>query len=80
MSFGLKDSPITWQRTIITALGELLGVNKIAYIDDIITFTKTLENRVVLLEKIFQKLTQYKLRLKREKPKIYKEKVEYLGT
>jgi hypothetical protein len=40
MSFGLKNAGATYQRAIQTCLGEQIGDNTKAYVDDIIVKTK----------------------------------------
>jgi hypothetical protein len=40
MSFGLKNADATYQRAIQTCLGEQIGDNAKAYVDDIVVKTK----------------------------------------
>jgi hypothetical protein len=43
MSFGLKNASVTYQRAIQTCLGEQIGDNAEAYINDIVVKTKNLD-------------------------------------
>jgi hypothetical protein len=43
MSFGLKNADTTYQRAIQTCLGEQIGDNVEAYIDDVVVKTKDLD-------------------------------------
>jgi hypothetical protein len=43
MSFGLKNAGATYQRAIQTCLGEQIGDNAEAYVDDIVVKTKNLD-------------------------------------
>ena len=49
------------------------------YLDNIIIFTKTQEEHLEHLEKIFQKLQEYGLKMKREKYDFFKKHLQYLG-
>jgi hypothetical protein len=40
MSFGLKNAGATYQRAIQTCLGEQIGKNAEAYVDDVVVKTK----------------------------------------
>jgi hypothetical protein len=43
MSFGLKNTDATYQRAIQTCLGEQIGDNAEAYVDDVVVKTKNLD-------------------------------------
>jgi hypothetical protein len=43
MSFGLKNAGATYQRAIQTCLGEQIGDNTEAYVDDIVVKTNNLD-------------------------------------
>lgn len=79
MPFGLKGSPITWQRTINLILDELLHKNIMAYMDDIIVYNKTLHDHIENLRKLLQRLRKYNLKLKVEKTKFLCKQVKYLS-
>ena len=59
----------------------LQGCSKFAmgYLDDIIIFSKTEEEHLEHLEKIFKKLREYRLKMKREKCNCFKKHLQYLG-
>ena len=59
----------------------LQGCSKFAmgYLDDIIIFSRTEEELMEHLEKIFQKLREYGLKMKREKCDFFHKQVQYLG-
>lgn len=79
MPFGLKGAPITWQRTINAVLGELLNEKVMAYMDDIICHSATMEEHMECLRKIFNKLRNCNFRLKPEKSSFLCREVRYLG-
>lgn len=79
MPFGLKGSPIAWQRTINAVLGDLLEERVMSYMDDIITYATTLEEHLRTLRKIFQRFRECNLKLKVEKSSFLCKKVKYLG-
>ena len=49
------------------------------YLDDIIIFSKTEEEHLEHLERIFKKLREYGLKMKREKCDFFKKHLQYLG-
>ena len=76
--FGLLQAPAYFQLLIDNVLQ---GCSKFAmgYLDDIIIFSKTEEEHLEHLEKIFKKLREYGLKMKREKCNFFKKHLQYLG-
>ena len=76
--FGLSQAPAYFQLLINNVLQ---GCSKFAmgYLDDIIIFSKTEEEHLEHLEKIFKKLREYGLKMKREKCNFFKKHLQYLG-
>jgi hypothetical protein len=58
MSFGLKNVGATYQRAIQTCLGEQIGNNMEAYVDDIVVKTKNLDMLVKELKQTFENLNK----------------------
>lgn len=79
MPFGLKGSPITWQRTINSVLGSLLENKIMSYMDDIITYAETADEHMDNLRAIFAILRTNNLKLKVEKSSFICSEVKYLG-
>ena len=76
--FGLSQAPAYFQLLIDNVLQ---GCSKFAmgYLDDIIIFSKTKEEHLEHLEKIFWKLREYGLKMKREKCDFFKKHLQYPG-
>ncbi|GFT65212.1 retrovirus-related Pol polyprotein from transposon 17.6 [Trichonephila clavipes] len=53
--FGLKNSPKAFQSIAQEVLGDLLHHGALVYIDDIILFTKTIDEHFELLGKVFER-------------------------
>ena len=79
MPFRLTNAPTTFQRLMESCLGDLHLKYCIIYLDDIIIFSKTPEDHIEQLKRVFQKIDQAGLHLKLSKCKFFKKKVEYLG-
>ena len=79
MPFGLCNAGATFQRIIETALRGLQWHILVLYLDDIIVFSKTFEEHLVNLQKVFQRLSDAGLKLKASKCSFFKREVEYLG-
>jgi hypothetical protein len=56
MSFGLKNTGATYQRAIQTCLGEQIGENTEAYIDDVVVKTKDPTMLIQDLKQTFKNL------------------------
>ena len=78
MPFGLTNSPATFQKLMHRCLGDL-HKDCLVYLDDIIIFSSDIEDHFQKLEKVFQRLKDYNLKLKPSKCMFLKESVKYLG-
>jgi hypothetical protein len=58
MSFGLNTAGATYQRAIQTCLGEQIGDNTEAYVDDIVVKTKNLDMLIEDLKQTFENLNK----------------------
>ena len=76
--FSLAQAPAYFQALISEVLKGLSHF-AIAYLDDIIIFSKTEEEHLQHLEIIFQRLHEAGLKLKRPKCSFMKLQIEYLG-
>lgn len=77
--FGLCNAPATFQRMINKVLSGLLWKVCLAYLDDIVIFSKTLSTHLYDLEQVFEALDCAKLRLNTEKCAFAKNEIKYLG-
>ena len=79
MAFGLTAAPATFQRLMDAAMS---GVNFsicLIYLDDIIVFSKTLEEHLQRLEIVFRRLEAVNLKLKPSKCCLFRREVIFLG-
>ena len=76
--FGLSQVPAYFQLLIDNVLQ---GCSKFAmgYLNNIIIFSRTEKEHLEHLEKIFRKLREYGLKMKREKCHFFKNHLQYLG-
>ena len=79
MPFELTNAPATFQHLMESCLGDYHLKYCIIYLDDIIIFTKTQEEHIDRLSKVFQKLDEAGLRLKPSKYELFRDRLEYLG-
>jgi hypothetical protein len=63
MSFGLKNAGATYQRAIQTCLGEQIGENAEAYVDDVVVKTKDTTMLIKDLKQTFKNLKKRKWKL-----------------
>ena len=78
MPFGLSNVHAVFQERMSVVI---LGCDKfaMAYLDDIMVFSETLEDHLQNLNLIFDKLRKHKLKLKLKKYSFLKSETNYLG-
>ncbi|KAI5754471.1 hypothetical protein M8J77_008825 [Diaphorina citri] len=79
MPFGLKCGPSVYQRCVTAALGPLANECCTAFIDDIMIFSKTIDEALESLDKVLDALTKSGFSLNPSKCSFVMEKVLYLG-
>ncbi|KAK1912882.1 hypothetical protein P3342_004818 [Pyrenophora teres f. teres] len=79
MPFGLTNAPATFQELINNVLRAHLDIFIIAYLDNILVYSETLEDHVEHVKTVLRALKQFNLRLKPEKCEFHKTKVNFLG-
>ena len=67
MPFGLTNAPATFQNLMNSVLMQYLDQYVVVYLDDILVYSKTLEEHVVHLRNVFQRLREEKLYAKMSK-------------
>ncbi|XP_071918757.1 uncharacterized protein [Coffea arabica] len=63
MPFGLKNAGATYQRTMTTLFRDMIHQEMEVYVDDIIIKTKKVEDHLIDLRKLFERLRKYNLKL-----------------
>jgi hypothetical protein len=79
MPFGLNNAPATYQRCMDYILMGLKGIDCLAYLDDLICYSATMDEHVHKLRKIFQRLEQANFKIQPDKCVFATDSVEYLG-
>lgn len=79
MPFGLKNAPSTFQRTMEEVLKEYLHRFCFVYIDDVVVFSKSLEEHLQHLTLIFKKFRLYNLKVQLDKSEFLRKEVPFLG-
>ena len=79
MPFGLTTAPATFQRLMDSLLGDMLWKTVMAYLDDIIVFTETWEEHLIILDEVFTRLRAAGLKASPSKCELGMEQLLYLG-
>jgi len=79
MPFGLCNAPATFQRLMDTVLTGLNFDICLAYLDDIIIFSRDLDSHLERLERLFVRLREANLKLKPSKCQVMQKQVTFLG-
>ena len=77
--FGLVNAPAAFQAYINLALREYINVFVLAYLDDILIFSKKKEDHVQHIQLVLEKLREYCLFVKLSKCVFSAEEMEFLG-
>jgi hypothetical protein len=77
--FGLTNAPAAFQAYINTALGGLLDVSCIVYLDDILIFSQSEEEHTKHVTEVLERLLEYKLYAKLSKCEFHTRSTEFLG-
>jgi hypothetical protein len=67
MPFGLTNAPAVCQALINNVLREHLDITVVAYLNDILVYSQTLEEHKVYVRQVLECLAKADLRLKPEK-------------
>jgi len=79
MLFGLKNAPKTFQKLIWKVVSGYINKFVKCFLDDILIYSKTLEEHLHHLELVFERLNDAGLTINIEKSNFAKRQVEYLG-
>lgn len=79
LPMGLSNSPAFFQRCVNTILEKLIGKGVYVYLDDVIVYSKTLEEHNKIMLEAMELLKASNLQLKIEKCIFYAKNFEYLG-
>src|ERR1043166_8809405 len=78
MPFGLNNAPATFQRLMNDILRQYLRKFTVVYLNDIIIYSKTLEEHKKHIRMVLEKLREHNLKLKPSKCQWFKEKLTFL--
>ncbi|KAM9993581.1 hypothetical protein ACTFIZ_011547 [Dictyostelium cf. discoideum] len=76
--FGMKNSPAYFNKWIQSIIEEFKEFAR-AYVDDIIIFSKTLEDHITHVNKVLEKLRREKVYLAANKAELFKDSVKFFG-
>jgi hypothetical protein len=79
MLFGLTNAPASFQRFINEVLQEYLHLYVIAYLDDILIFSKNKEEHGVHINNVLGKLQEANIKLKLKKCEFHVQETKFLG-
>lgn len=79
MSFGLVGAPATYQRLMDRVLGDAKWQHALAYLDDVVVYSKTFEEHLEHLRDVLERLRSAGITLNPAKAQIAKTRIELLG-
>ncbi|GBG86128.1 hypothetical protein CBR_g41031 [Chara braunii] len=79
MPFGLTNAPATFQAAMTTEFRDVLDRSVLIYLDDILVYSRTLNEHIVHLRAVLNRLRLAKYKANRDKCELAKQELEYLG-
>jgi len=80
LAFGLSNAPAVFQRLMDRVLVGLTWEVSLAFLDDIIVFSRTFEQHIERLRLVFDRLKEANLKLKASKCQLFQLRVRFLGS
>jgi len=79
MPFGIVNARATFQPMMNEIQREFLDQGVVVYIDDILIYSKSVEEYIILVRKVLQRLRQYQVAIFLEKSVFHVKKVDVFG-
>ncbi|GBG68868.1 hypothetical protein CBR_g3565 [Chara braunii] len=79
MPFGLTNAPATFQAAMTTEFRHMLDRFVLIYLDDILVYSRSLDEHVEHLRTVLERLRQTKYKANRDKCEFARQELEYLG-
>ncbi|TWW62587.1 Retrovirus-related Pol polyprotein from transposon 17.6 [Takifugu flavidus] len=79
MPFGLSNAPAVFQELVNDVLRDMINVFVVVYLDDILVFSRTMEEHHQHVRLVLQRLLENRLFIKAEKCVFHSASVGYLG-
>ena len=79
LPFGYTNSPSVFQSVMCQALNNIIGKLCFVFIDDILIFSRSIDEHLADIKSVLANLRASNLSIKLEKCSFYKESIEYLG-
>lgn len=79
MPFGLANALTQFQSHMQSIFNDLLDISVVIYLDNILIFSKKLEEHQLIVREVLQRLHKYGLYVKASKCQFHQSLVEFLG-
>ena len=79
MPFGLTNTPAVFQSLVNDVLRDMLNHSVFVYLDDILIFSKSVEEHRIHVRQVLQRLLENRLYVKAEKCKFHVPSISFLG-
>ena len=80
LPFGLMNALAQFQSHMQNIFSDLFDISVVIYLDDILLFSKNLEEYRKVVQEVLQRLQEHGLYAKESKCKFHHQSIEFLGT
>ena len=80
LPFGLTNAGASFQRLMERCMGEAHLRECLVFLDDIVVFSRNIDDHFARLESVFSRLKHHGLKLKGSKCEFFKKEIKYLGV
>ena len=77
--FGLVNLPAQFTRLMHKVLGDALGSHAMVYIDDVLIYSKSVEEHIKQLDDVLQRISAAGMSVARHKCQLFRQEVKFLG-
>ena len=79
LPYGLCNGPSSYQRLMMQILGDLMWKGVLVYLDDVLIYSRSMEDHVMMLTEVFTRFRQHNLKLNPTKCGFARSEVTFLG-
>jgi len=77
LPFGIAAAPSTFQKLMTIVIGDMIWKESLVYLDDILVFSKTIEDHIRILDKLLGRIANAGFRLNPDKCRFFVSEIKF---